>query len=250
MAALTRPAASRPERPPSLPRVSASPSPFAWPILTAVSAVYLPLVAALHARRPLWADPVGRIALGWALLGALDLWGLAHYLHLLPRSDVVNTLALPLAVVLFAPPLLALIGSRARRLAPALVGSALVLFAVAVALLGTARELRLVVSPVVDGVVALLALAALAAVARRAPGDPVRDGRVWVCAGTAEYFLLGVVWRPLSEALVARHWGTLIDLHMGMMLVHTIAYLLIAWGTLRHDDVVVSPVPAAIPGAA
>jgi hypothetical protein len=217
------------------------PSLLAWPVVAALTAIFLPLAAALYAGRSVRDDPVARIALGWAVLGMLNLLGIVQYLRLLPRSFAAAALAPVLGMLFFAPPLLRWIGGAAMRAKLPLLVFAVGLFLLGFLSLGADREFRIVVAPITSAVLAVLSGAALARCIWRATSVPWNFDWFWVLLGMTVYYAVGILWRPLSEFLVARSWAAVVDLHMGMSLVHVCVYLLIARGAALRSGAQAEP---------
>ena len=214
--------------------LATGPSPFAWPILVGLTSTFVPLVAAAVTRRSPRDDAGAQVAVGWAVLGVLNLVALAQFLQVVPRSLPVVSLSAPLSLLCFTPPLLSWVGrgSARHRWWIAIVATA-VMCAAGMAVLGVDREFRLVTVPAVGAVLTVLSVTALATMLWRRAGQPWRADWFWVLLGMTVYFVVGIVWKPLTEFLVARSWAALVDLHMGMMLLHGGTYCLMAWGLLR-----------------
>ncbi|HEX5830540.1 MAG TPA: hypothetical protein VFY16_06140 [Gemmatimonadaceae bacterium] len=217
------------------------PSPFAWPVLAGMAGIFLPLAVALIARRSVRVDPVAHVALGWAVLGALDVASLVLYVRYGPEVVRPATFAPFVALILFIPPLFHWLGPAVRRIRWPALAFAVVLSSSGVALLGVERALRAVASPVARAVLAALSVAALARCCWRSARVPWRMDWFWVLLGMIVFYGVGIIWAPLTEYLVSRSWAAVVDLHMGMMLVHLGAYLLIARGAALRPGAQAEP---------
>lgn len=219
-----------------------TPSPFSWPIISAFVAQLLPVAAMLLARRSPRTDPLARIAVGFAVLELFDLFELGQLLHILPHQVLAITFSTPVKMLVFTPPLLTLMGPRAKRWQPLVLGATVVLSAVGMLTLGLGREFRVVSNPIADTALSVMALAALFQSAHRSSTDPFRQGVFWVLLGFSVAEAAGILWRPLAEFLVARSWSALVDVHMGMVILQSVTFCMIAYGLLlRPEPVATAP---------
>lgn len=209
-----------------------TPSIFSWPLVAAFITQLFPLVAMLLARRSPRLDPLAQIAIGFGILELFDLTELAQLLHLAPHGILAITFSTPVRLLLFTPPLLTLIGPHAKRWQPVILGATVVLSIVGMYVLGTGREFRVVSNPVVDATLSVMAVAAIFRMAQKSPGALAKRDWFWVLLGFAVSVSAGILWRPMAEFLVMRSWGALVDLHMGMVILQSITFCVIAFGIL------------------